>query len=89
MAMRYTHAMEDAKRRAVEAVAVGPTSHEQCGGKTPRAITLPHLLTFFRGSQPVTIASVRLSNHVSVCERGLFKGVHGCFENNPNQSHSH
>ena len=25
MAMRYTHAMEDAKRRAVEAIAVGAT----------------------------------------------------------------
>ena len=26
MAMRYTHAMEDAKRRAVEAIAVGVTT---------------------------------------------------------------
>ena len=29
MAMRYTHAMEDAKRRAVEAIAVGTKTANQ------------------------------------------------------------
>jgi hypothetical protein len=32
MAMRYTHAMEDAKRRAVEAIAVGGKRN---AGETP------------------------------------------------------
>jgi len=32
MAMRYTHAMEDAKRRAVEAIAVGAKRN---AGDTP------------------------------------------------------
>jgi hypothetical protein len=37
MAMRYTHAMEDAKRRAVEAIAIGSKRN---AGETP-AIPVP------------------------------------------------